>query len=176
MRSLYSARYGRAQGGIVDVASFVWTIAAGLTAPILDRPRLAAQLRTQEARVEQAVIGYERAVQTAFSESDQVLVRLAADRRRVAQFQRGEEQARRSYQAADVQYRRGLTGLTELLDAERALRTARTSVTGAQVQALRRTVQAYKALGGGWESAAVPTPPENPQTPPQPADPGAPRR
>jgi outer membrane protein TolC len=142
-------------GGFIDAVSAIWTLAAGLTAPILDRPRLFAQLRTQEARVEQAVVGYERAVQTAFSEADQTLVRLAADRRQVAQLQAGEANARRAFDAARILYDRGLTDLTALLDAERAYRTARTALIGARVQSLRRAVQVFKALGGGWDTAAI---------------------
>lgn len=140
------------QGGAFDATTLAWTLAAGVTAPILDRPRLIAQLRAQEARVEQAVIGYERAVQTAFSETDQTLVRLAADRRRIAELTAGEAAARRSFDAARELYGRGVTGLTDLLDAERAWRAARLTLTSARVQGLRRAVQAYKAAGGGWSS------------------------
>lgn len=145
-------------GGFVDALSAVWTLAAGLTAPILDRPRLVAQLRTQEARVEQAVVGYERAVQTAFSEADQTLVRLAADRRQVAQLQAGQARASEAYRAARTLYDRGLTDLPALLDSERAFRASRSAVITAQVQALRRAVQVFKALGGGWDSSAAPAP------------------
>ncbi len=145
------------RGGIFDATSLVWTIAAGLTAPILDRPRLAAQLRGQEARTEQAVVAYERAVQTAFSESDQALVRLAADRRRVATLRSGEAQAQRAFEAAQQLYARGLTDLPTLLDAERAYRNSRTGAIQAQVQALRRSVQVFNALGGGWSPAQDPS-------------------
>ncbi|MFO6446310.1 TolC family protein [Erythrobacter sp. NE805] len=141
------------RGGIFDATSFVWTIAAGLTAPILDRPRLAAQLRGQEARTEQAVIAYEQAVQTAFSESDQALVRLAADRRRVTSLKAGEVRAQRAFAAAQQLYARGVTDLPTLLDAERAYRASRTNAIQAQVQALRRSVQVFNALGGGWNPA-----------------------
>ncbi|MCX9147942.1 efflux transporter outer membrane subunit [Erythrobacter sp. WG] len=144
------------RGGIFDATSFVWTIAAGITAPILDRPRLAAQLRGQEARTEQAVIAYEQAVQTAFSESDQALLRLAADRRRVTALTAGEVRARRAFEAAQQLYARGLTDLATLLDAERAYRASRTNAVQSQVQALRRSVQVFNALGGGWNPAAAP--------------------
>jgi outer membrane protein TolC len=142
-------------GGFVDAVSAVWTLGAGLTAPILDRPRLVAQLRTQEARVEQAVIAYERAVQTSFSEADQSLVRLAADRRQVSTLRSGADNARRAFDAARILYERGLTDLTALLDAERAYRTARSAATSAEVQTLRRAVQVFKALGGGWDPSSV---------------------
>ena len=40
--------------------------------------------------------------------------------------------------------------LQTALAAEQSWRTTRSQLTAAQVQALRRSVQAYKALGGGW--------------------------
>jgi len=147
---LPGAGLSTSSGGFADATTAIWRVGAGLALPILDRPRLLSQLRAQEARAEQAVVGYERAVQTAFSEADQTLVRLAADRRRFDELSAGERQAERSFSAAGILYERGLTDLPALLDAERTYRGARSARTGAQVQALRRTVQAFRALGGGW--------------------------
>ncbi len=72
-----------AQRGTIDSTTGFWSLAAGLTVPVLDRPRLQAQLDAEGARTEQSVLAYERTVQTAFSEADQSLTRLQADRRRV---------------------------------------------------------------------------------------------
>jgi outer membrane protein TolC len=69
----------------------------------------------------------------------------------------GEARARRSYEAARSGYDRGITDLQGVLDAEQSWRLTRTSLTAAQVQALRRAVQAYKALGGGWPADRFPT-------------------
>jgi len=62
----------------------------------------------------------------------------------------GEARAQRAYKAARLGYDRGLTDLTSTLQAEQSWRATRTQLTSAQVQALRRSVQAYKAIGGGW--------------------------
>jgi len=125
--------------------------------PLLSIPRLLAELKAQNARTEQAVIAYEKAVQTAFSESEGALVRLDADRRRVALLTDGEVRARRAYQASKLGYDRGLTDLQTALSAEEAWRNTRSQLTAAQVQAFRRTVQVYKALGGGWPAERFPT-------------------
>ena len=52
--------------------------------------------------------------------------------------------------AARIGYERGLTDLDSTLATETSWRAVRAQLAAAQVQALRRTVQAYKALGGGW--------------------------
>jgi NodT family efflux transporter outer membrane factor (OMF) lipoprotein len=127
------------------------------TQPLLSIPKLLAELKAQNARTEQAVIAYEKAVQTAFSESEGALVRLDADRQRVALLTEGEARAARGYRASKIGYDRGLTDLQTALSAEQSWRTTRSQLTAAQVQAFRRTVQAYKALGGGWPAERFPT-------------------
>jgi outer membrane protein TolC len=115
-------------------------------------PRLLAELHAQNARTEQAVIAYEKAVQTAFADSESALVQLDADKRRVALLTEGEMRAQRGYRANQIGYQRGLIDLQTTLSAEQSWRATRSQLTAAQVQALRRTVQAYKSLGGGWPS------------------------
>lgn len=127
-----------------------WSIGGSIAQPVLNIPRLLADARAEGARAEQAVIAYEKAVQTAFADTEAVLVRLDADRRRLALLTEGEVRARRAYDASRIGYTRGLTDLQTALSAEQAWRATRTQLTAAQVQAMRRTVQAYQALGGGW--------------------------
>jgi multidrug efflux system outer membrane protein len=135
-----------------------WSIGGGVTQPILSIPRLLADLRASNARTEQAVAAYEKAVQTAFGEAEAALVRLDADHRRVALLTDGEARAGRAYRAARLGYDRGLTDLQTVLSNEQAWRATRTQLTSSQVQALRRTVQAYKAVGGGWAADTSSTP------------------
>jgi multidrug efflux system outer membrane protein len=141
----------------VDAVTATWTLGAGLALPILDRPRLLAQTRAESARAEQAAVAYERAVQTAFAEADQAIVRLAADRARVAVLMRGEQQSAAAVGAAQLLFGRGLTDLTTLLDAQRAHRAARTAATSARTEALRRAVTVFRALGGGWDASTLDT-------------------
>jgi NodT family efflux transporter outer membrane factor (OMF) lipoprotein len=127
-----------------------WSLSAGLSMPILDLPRLLQQIKVQDARTRQAAIAYEKTVQTAFGETESTLVRLATDRTRVQLLTGGEASARVAYDAAEKKYAAGLIDLTSALDAERAWRASRSALTAAQVTALQRSVQAFKALGGGW--------------------------
>src|SRR5690606_23365538 len=132
-----------------------WTIGGNVTVPVLDIPRLLYDLKAQDARVEQAAIDYERSVQTAYGEAENALVQLDADRRRVSTLADGATRAERAYEAARIRYARGLDDLDAALNAEQAWRATRSQLTDAQVQALRRAVQAYLALGGGWPAATA---------------------
>jgi NodT family efflux transporter outer membrane factor (OMF) lipoprotein len=140
-------------GGIAATAG----VGAGINLPIFDRARLRSQLGATWARAEQSVLAYEAAVQTAYSEADQALIRLAADRQRIETLERGAAAAQRAYRAAQTRFRLGFSDLQEVLDAERVARAARTALTTARVDALQRSVQAFQALGGGWDPA-VPGP------------------
>lgn len=129
---------------------FDWSVGAGLSVPVLSRLQLLATARASDARAEQAVIAYERAVQTAYGEADTALLQLNADRNRVVLLDAGEVQARVAYDSNKRLYDAGLNDLTTLLQTEQAWRGARSAATSARTQALRRSVQTFKALGGGW--------------------------
>jgi multidrug efflux system outer membrane protein len=126
---------------------------AGLTAPIFDRARLRSQLGASSARAEQAVLAYERTVQTAYAEADQALIQLVADRARIAALETGASAAERAHDAALRRFDLGFADLQEVLDAEQAARRVRSALTAARVQGLQRSVTAFQALGGGWSTA-----------------------
>jgi NodT family efflux transporter outer membrane factor (OMF) lipoprotein len=135
-----------------------WSIGGTVSQPVLSIPKLLSDLKVQDARTEQAVLGYEKAVQTAFGEAESSLVRLGAAERQVAILTEGERRAARAYDAARKSYSLGLTDLTTALSAEQSWRTTRSQLTSAQVQGLRQAVTAFKALGGGWPAESYPTP------------------
>ena len=146
-------------GSTQSTTSSAWSIGADLSIPVLNIPRLMADIKADNARVEQAAVTYEKTVQTAFGETENALVQQAADERRVTLLAAGERRAASAYEASRKGYAAGLTDLTTALQAEQSWRNARTALTGAQTQALQRAVQTYKALGGGWSPQSVPQKP-----------------
>ena len=131
-----------------------WTLGAGVTVPVLDIPKLLFDAKAEDARTEQAVIAYEKTVQTAYGEAENALVNLGAGERAVAVLTDGEARAHRASDGTRKLYAMGLDDLTTALTAEQAWRTTKSALTAERVQALRRAVQTYKALGGGWAFAA----------------------
>ena len=142
-----------------------WSLAAGVTVPLLDIPRLLYDAKAEDARSAQAAIAYEKTVQTAYAEAENALANLAAGKRAVALLSDGETRAKRASDAAHTRYAMGFDVLTAALTAEQAWRTTRAALTTERVQALRRAVQTYKALGGGWAFAGLSTPQRPPLTP-----------
>jgi NodT family efflux transporter outer membrane factor (OMF) lipoprotein len=127
-----------------------WTLAGNIAIPVLDRPRLLSQVRQQRAVAEQAVIAYEKAVQTAYSDAEQAFGYYDSDKKRVALLLQAEKNANFAYQAKQMGYARGLNDLQTALTAEANWRQARLSLAQAQVSVMQRSVQVFKALGGGW--------------------------
>ncbi len=132
-----------------DRLSF-WSLAASATLPVLDRPRLLSLVRQQRDVAEQAVIAYEKSVQTAYGEADTAFRYYASDKKRVALLISAEKNADFAYQAKKTGYSRGLNDLQTALTAEANWRQARLSLASAQVTLMQRSVQVFKALGGGW--------------------------
>ena len=127
-----------------------WNLAAGITIPTLDIPKLLYQARAEDARTRQTAIAYEKTVQTAFSEAQSALANLAAGESAQARLEEGETRSARAFAASRRRYEGGLDDLTTVLNAEQSWRAGRSALTTERVQTLRRAVQTYKALGGGW--------------------------
>ncbi|MGH6970969.1 MAG: TolC family protein, partial [Caulobacteraceae bacterium] len=132
-------------------ATDYWQFGVGFDQPVLDIPRLLQDAKAQGARAEQAVVAYEQAVQNAYGDAENALVELSADEARIKILKNGEARARRAYDDERTRYEAGLDDVTSVLSAEQTWRTDRSQLTGEKVQALRRAVQTYKALGGGWD-------------------------
>ena len=130
-----------------------WTIGGGVTVPLLDIPRILYDAKAEDARTEQAVTAYEKVVQVAYGDAENALVNLDAGKRAVVTLTLGEQRAHRASDAAETRYRLGFDNLTSALMAETAWRATKAALTSERIQALRRTVVAYKALGGGWAYA-----------------------
>ena len=131
-----------------------WSLGLQGMLPILDRGRLLAQKRANDARAQQAAASYEKSVQTAFGEADAVLSRLVAETRMTDTLARSETVAAATVTALEGAQGSGLIDPQTLRDARRQLFETRGEAARARVQQWRRTVQAYKALGGGWGGSA----------------------
>ena len=59
---------------------------------------------------------------------------------------------RSALEAATARSLAGIEGLDASLETERVWLGAKADLTDAKVQTFRRSVQAFKALGGGWVS------------------------
>lgn len=133
----------------------LWSMGLGLSLPIFDRQRLLAQVRGARARGEQAVIAYEKVVQTAYGEAEQAFVTAAANQDRIALLVRAAHMAEQAFKAQREGYRAGVVDLTALLNAERTWRANRQALSTMRATSLRDAVNLFRTLGGGWSPSLI---------------------
>jgi multidrug efflux system outer membrane protein len=128
-----------------------WTFAPQITQPLFAGGRIKSGVRLAQAERDQAVVAYERSIQTAFREvSDALIAHRRTHESRIAQeslVKSLEDRKRLAY----VRYRGGVDTQLNALDADRDLFDAQLSLAQIRYSELLSVVQLYKVLGGGWE-------------------------
>ncbi|RZT97912.1 efflux transporter outer membrane subunit [Rivibacter subsaxonicus] len=140
--------------GLFDGPARVWTYGAAITAPVFTAGSIKGQVQSAEAAEQQALYGYQRAVQTAFQEAEDALVGQARYRERLAAQQLQVKALRNYARLARARYEGGYSSFLEVLDAERSLFSAELDFTRGQAAIQAQMIGLYKALGGGWVDTA----------------------
>ena len=135
---------------LLEGASNVWSLGAGLGGPIFTGGQLSAESRVTEALQQQALVAYLQAVQTAFQEVDDSLASIYKLREELAARDRQVMALRRYAALASNRYDEGYVSYIEVLDAERALFDAELQFTRSQSSVSVALISVYKAMGGGW--------------------------
>ncbi len=131
-----------------------WTFAGALTQPIFTAGNITAQVHQAEAQQQQALFMYEKAIEVAFQEVNDALIALQKSREQSMTQGRQVEALSTYAHLARLRYEGGYTSYIEVLDAERSLFNAQLSLTQTQTNVLASIIALYKAMGGGWVTAA----------------------
>ena len=133
----------------------VYSLAAGLAAPIFNAGRLAAGRDLALAQREELLANYRRAIVAAFGDVETAFNAVAGiDAQRTAQAEE-LRQAQRAFNLAESRYRAGAETSLTLLDAQRTLYAAQDAAAQLRTLRLQASVSLYKALGGGWQSTVA---------------------
>jgi multidrug efflux system outer membrane protein len=131
--------------------SAVWNFTPQVTQPIFTAGRLKSNVQLTQALRDSALIQYQKAIQTAFTEVSNALI--AHQRVRESRVQQEllvaalQDRTRLAY----VRYRGGVDTLLNALDADRDLFQSELTLSQIRLNELDSVVQLYKALGGGWQ-------------------------
>ncbi len=147
-----SATLGKLFSGPAGIFQF----ALGLSQPIFNAHRLQFSVKAAEARREQAIAGYRKAVASAFAD-----VRNALNAQTAARDMLEAESARVTFlleaqRLANLRYRGGVSSRLEVLDADRQLLQAQLAKIEAENSQRTAVVGLFKALGGGWQPVISP--------------------
>ncbi len=138
-------------GALTDGASVVSSLLAGVSLPIFDGGAARAQVRAQQAALEQADTAYQATVLTALKDVENALVALRGDRERLLRLNLAAESAGNAARLARQQYDSGLVDFQVVLETQRNQLSTQDSVASAQADLGADHVRLYKALGGGWQ-------------------------
>ncbi|MFD1950938.1 efflux transporter outer membrane subunit [Sphingomonas arantia] len=138
------------------VSGAIGNVLASVSAPIFQGGRIRAAIEGQRASTDAALANYRQVVLTALEDVENALTALTTSERREREIVVAEEASRNAVIYARSQYRAGLIDFQTLLDSERSLLSSQDSRATARGDRATATVQLYKALGGGWQSAPLP--------------------
>jgi outer membrane protein, multidrug efflux system len=130
----------------------VWNLGGSVLAPIFNGGRLRALAEASASRRDQALIGYERTVLTAFAEVEAQLTAFARLQEQAVLAEAQRVAVAESLRIAGNRYREGYSSYLEELLAQRNLFTVEQSLLQQRSELLSTAVSVYRALGGGWES------------------------
>jgi multidrug efflux system outer membrane protein len=128
-----------------------WSFVPQVSQPVFTAGRLKSGVKLAEAAREEALIRYQKTVQTAFTEVSNALI--AHQRVRESRLKQEELVAtlQDRKRLAYVRYRGGVATELDALDADRDLFQAQLSLAQIRLNELLSVVGLYKALGGGWQ-------------------------
>jgi NodT family efflux transporter outer membrane factor (OMF) lipoprotein len=138
-------------GNLFEAGSKTWELGASLFAPIFHGGALRANVRLQDARVDEAVARYRLTVLNAMAEVEDDLVSVARERERRQSLETAVSSSRRALDLANDLHLRGLIDFFQVLDAQRSNVLAESELARSETNLTADTVALYKALGGGWE-------------------------
>src|SRR5450830_1093798 len=139
-------------GALGNGASVVSALLGSVSVPLFDGGAARAQVRAQEAALEQARVAYQGVVLTALQDVEDALVALAGDRARLLHLQSAATAAGNADLLAQNRYTSGLIDFQTVLQTQRTLLTAQDSVATSSADIGADHVRLYKALGGGWNT------------------------
>ena len=138
--------------GYLSVSASQWFTADSQSWSIGPTGRVRANIRVQNARQEQALATYEKAVLMAFEEVENGLVAYAKEQVRRRSLQDAVVSSQKSLETANRLYTNGLADFLRVLDAERSLYQAQDALVQSDRTISANLISLYKSLGGGWET------------------------
>ena len=140
-------------GALGNGASVVSSLLASVSLPVFDGGALRAQVRVQQAALDQARQAHRAAVLLALKDVENALVALQGDRLRLVSLRVAAEAASNASTLARQRYSSGLVDFQTVLDTQRTQFSAQDAVVGASADLADDHINLFKALGGGWREA-----------------------
>ena len=143
-----------ALGSLARSNASIWSIGFALAQPIFTAGRLSAEVDATTARQKQALVGYQKSIQTAFREVSDALVNFSQTTAAEVDLQASVDAARDALRLSQERYESGYSAYLNVLDAQRTLNISQLALIRNRQALLSASVDLMKALGGGWSDAS----------------------
>ncbi len=130
-------------------SSLAWSFAPSVHLPIFDGGRRHVNYQVAKVKQKQALVNYEKRIQTAFREVADVLAERATLQKRLQAQKQLQANFNETYEITNARFKAGLSNYLGVLDAERSKFSAEQSVLQLQQANLISQIQLYQVLGGG---------------------------
>ncbi len=131
------------------------SVGAGLFGPVFQFGKNKRRVEAERERTEQMRLNYEKAVISAFRETEDALVTIQTLEEELIQVERQVAASANAAKLSKQRYDGGITSYLEVLDAERTLFEIELYHTDLQKRRLGAYTELYKVLGGGWTDEVV---------------------
>jgi NodT family efflux transporter outer membrane factor (OMF) lipoprotein len=137
---------------LANWASGQFVVGPSITLPIFEGGRLKGTLQLREAQQQEAAIVYKQTVLQAWREVDDALVVYDGEQRRRDRLTEAVSMNERALSIAQQRYKAGALDYLDVLNVQRQLLEAQSSLEQSKAAAATNLITLCKALGGGWES------------------------
>lgn len=131
-------------------ASVAYSVLGGLTAPLLNRRRIKADLMHAEAGKKMAYINYEKTVVNSFMEVFNALSNISTTRQMLELKQEEAGMFRQSVHTSSELFKAGRAGYLEVIVAQRNALQSQIELVNYKKKQQLATINLYRSLGGGW--------------------------
>ena len=139
---------------LLTTGAGIWTLGFAVALPVFDGGRRSARVDQAEAREQQALANYQKAVETGFREVSEGLINVEQSGASEGDLQKRLDAARSSLDLSNARYEAGYSPFLEVLDAQRTANDAELAFVRNRQARLSFSVDLMKALGGGWKSGS----------------------
>lgn len=146
---------GAAAAGVFSGGPIVKSLAMSLAYTIFDGGKAQGGIVLAESRRADLVEQYLKSVLTSLKEVQDGLGEVKSSQAQQRAAEQASVEAQRTHAIASARYRAGAQDLLTLLDSQRSRLQNEESVIQATLARLAAAVNLYRALGGGWDGAAV---------------------
>jgi outer membrane protein TolC len=141
-------------GSLFSSKSFASAGGVGLRWRLFDFGKVDAEVAQARGANAEALALYRQSVLRAAEDVENSFMQLSQTVIHVVQLQEQVEALEKSRDLSEQAYRAGSITLTDVLDADRQLLTARDELDANRADAARSAVGVFRSLGGGWDTRA----------------------